>query len=121
MISLNLKPCFGLIAGLLLTVGVMMLLMAAFAHNVGLGGIAVVLLGCAAAALSLGAADATANKFLPFVKIDQEFTVATVPSAASYKGCIIYVSNGDAGADCLARSDGTDWLKIPIGAAIAAS
>lgn len=67
------------------------------------------------------AADALAGKLVPLVSIPQEFTVATVPAAASYKGCIIYVSDGDAGADCLARSDGTNWLKIPIGIAIATS
>jgi len=67
------------------------------------------------------AADATAGKRQPFVLIDQEFTVATVPSAASYKGSIIYVSDGDGGNDCLARSDGTNWLRIVIGTAIAAS
>lgn len=55
------------------------------------------------------------------VLINQEYTVATVPAAADYKGYIIYVSDGDAGGDCLARSDGTDWLKIPIGIAIATS
>ena len=67
------------------------------------------------------AADATAGKLLPFTTISQEFTVATVPAAASYKGAIIYVSDGDAGGDCLARSDGTNWLKIPIGIAISAT
>ena len=67
------------------------------------------------------AADATSNKFQPFTKVDQEFTVTTVPDATLYKGAIIYVSNGDAGNDCLARSDGTNWLKIPIGIAVAAS
>ncbi len=67
------------------------------------------------------AADKLANKDVPLTKVDQEFTVATVPDATLYKGRLIYVSDGDTGADCLARSDGTNWLRIPIGAAIAAS
>ncbi len=67
------------------------------------------------------AADKLAGKFTPLVTIDQEFTVATLPAAADYKGAIVYVSDGDTGADCLARSDGTNWLRIVIGAAVAAS
>lgn len=67
------------------------------------------------------AADKLINKFQPLTVVDQEFTVATVPAAADHKGAIIYVSNGDTGNDCLARSDGTDWLRIPITTAIAAS
>ncbi len=119
--SLNLKRGFGLVAGLLIMAGISFLLVACYAHNPAIAGLALTLIGCAAAACSMGAADATAGKFMPLLKIDQEFTTATVPAAASYKGCIIYVSDGDTGADCLARSDGTNWLRIVIGAAIAAS
>ncbi len=64
---------------------------------------------------------AQANKDFPLLKIDQEYTVATVPDATLHKGRLIYVSDGDTGADCIARSDGTNWLRIVIGAAIASS
>ena len=47
------------------------------------------------------------------------YTVATAPSAASIAGTIVYVSDGLAGAPCLAVSDGTDWIS-PAGTAIAA-
>jgi hypothetical protein len=46
------------------------------------------------------------------------FTVATVPSAAAYTGHVIYVSNGNSGAPCLAVSNGTNWLRIALGAAV---
>ena len=44
------------------------------------------------------------------------FTVATVPAAASYTGCLIYVSNGTANKR-LAVSDGTSW-RFPDGAVV---
>jgi hypothetical protein len=46
------------------------------------------------------------------------FTVATVPSAAAFPAHLIHVSNGDSGAPCLAVSNGTSWLRIPLGAAV---
>jgi hypothetical protein len=46
------------------------------------------------------------------------YTVATVPSAAAYPSHLIHVSNGDSGAPCLAVSNGTNWLRIPLGAAV---
>lgn len=49
------------------------------------------------------------------------YTVATAPAAASHTGRIIYVSDGATGSPCLAYSNGTNWLRITIGAAIAAS
>lgn len=49
------------------------------------------------------------------------FTVATVPAASAYTGQLIHVSNGAGGAPCLAYSDGTNWLRILIGAAVNAS
>jgi hypothetical protein len=49
------------------------------------------------------------------------YAVAGVPSAATYTGRIIYVSNGAAGSPCLAYSNGTNWLRITLGAAVAAS
>ena len=47
------------------------------------------------------------------------YTVATIPSAAT-AGQIIYVSDGLAGAPCLAVADGTDWIS-PAGTAVAAA
>lgn len=47
------------------------------------------------------------------------YTVATVPSAATV-GQIIYVSNGLAGAPCLAVANGTNWIS-PAGTAVASS
>lgn len=49
-------------------------------------------------------------------------TVATAPSASKAgAGAIIYVSNGNAGAACLAVSDGTNWKVVALGATISAS
>lgn len=49
------------------------------------------------------------------------YTVATVPTASTNTGKIIYVSDGAAGEQVLAVSDGTDWIKLDgTGAAIAA-
>lgn len=47
------------------------------------------------------------------------YTVATVPSAAT-AGQVIYVSNGLAGAPCLAVANGTNWIS-PAGTAVASS
>lgn len=47
-----------------------------------------------------------------------ETTVANAPDAGAYEGAIIYVTDGDAGSKCLAVSDGTNWLRIALGAAI---
>ena len=43
------------------------------------------------------------------------YTVATVPSAVTYDGKFIAVSDGDAGAYTIAYSDGTNW-KVAAGA-----
>lgn len=51
----------------------------------------------------------------------ESYTVATVPAAASHTGKTIYVSDGAAGSPCLAYSNGTNWLRITLGAAVAAS
>jgi UDP:flavonoid glycosyltransferase YjiC (YdhE family) len=68
------------------------------------------------------AADALANHKVPLLDLSQNvFTVATVPAAATYPYRVIVVSNGNAGALCLAMSDGTNWLVVAKGAAIAAS
>lgn len=47
------------------------------------------------------------------------YTVSTAPATAD-TGTVIYVSNGLAGAPCLAVFDGTDWIS-PAGTAIAAA
>jgi hypothetical protein len=47
------------------------------------------------------------------------YTVATLPAAVA--GGIIYVSDGAAGSEILAFSDGTDWLRSDTGAAVAAA
>ena len=48
-------------------------------------------------------------------------TVATIPAAAAgNEGQAFYVSNGNAGAKCLAVSDGTNWKVVALGATISA-
>lgn len=48
-----------------------------------------------------------------------EYTVATVPSAAANDGLVIFVSNGAAGQPILAISNATNWIKLDgTGAAI---
>jgi hypothetical protein len=47
------------------------------------------------------------------------YTVAAAPTSAP-AGALIYVSNGLAGAPCIAVGDGTDWIS-PAGTAIAAA
>jgi hypothetical protein len=49
------------------------------------------------------------------------FNVAGLPAAASHNGKIVFVSNGAAGAACLAYSNGTSWLRIVLGAAVSAT
>lgn len=51
-----------------------------------------------------------------------EYTVAALPAAsAANKGKLVSVTNGAAGQPCLAFSNGTNWLRITLGAAVAAS
>ena len=47
------------------------------------------------------------------------YTVATLPPAAANTGRTVYVANGAAGQPCLAYSNGTSWLRILLGAAVA--
>jgi hypothetical protein len=49
------------------------------------------------------------------------YTVASLPSAAEHPHRFIWVSNGNAGTACAAVSNGTSWLRIVPGAAVAAS
>lgn len=59
------------------------------------------------------------------VMLPPAYTVGTAPTASSYTGGLIYVSNGDAGSPCLAYSNGTNWIRTGTtsndGSAIAAS
>ena len=48
------------------------------------------------------------------------YTVATAPAATGLTGTVIYVSNGLAGAPCVAVSNGTNWIS-PAGTTIAAA
>ena len=48
------------------------------------------------------------------------YTVASAPAATGLAGTVIYVSNGLAGAPCLAVSDDTNWIS-PAGTTIAAA
>ncbi len=48
------------------------------------------------------------------------YTVASAPAATGLTGTVIYVSNGLAGAPCLAVSNGTNWIS-PAGTTIAAA
>jgi len=41
----------------------------------------------------------------------RSYTVATVPTAATFKGCMIYVSNESGGA-VPAFSDGSAWRRV---------
>ncbi len=47
------------------------------------------------------------------------FAVAGLPAAALSTGKIVHVSDGATGDPCLAYSDGTNWLRITLGAAVA--
>ena len=49
------------------------------------------------------------------------YTVATLPAAASSTGMLAVCSDGDAGSPCLTLCDGTAWLRIVLGAAVATS
>lgn len=47
------------------------------------------------------------------------YTVASPPTPAS-EGYVAYFSNGDSGSPCLGVYDGSDWLRVPLGAPISA-
>ena len=54
-------------------------------------------------------------------KVLLTYSVATLPAAAANTGRLISVSNGAAGSPCLAYSNGTSWLRILLGTAVAVS
>jgi hypothetical protein len=64
---------------------------------------------------------ASINEALEDAVTMDSFTVAGVPSAATYAGKLIHVSNGAGGAPCLAYSNGTSWLRILMGVAVNAT
>lgn len=49
------------------------------------------------------------------------YAVAALPAAASNSGRIVHCTNGAAGSPCLAYSNGTSWLRVLLGAAVAIS
>lgn len=51
------------------------------------------------------------------------YTVAELAAgypASSWMNAVVYCTNGNGGAPCLAVSNGTSWLRVPFGAAVAA-
>lgn len=44
---------------------------------------------------------------------------ASILPAATYPRAVVWCSNGDAGSPCLAVSNGTNWLRIALGATVA--
>jgi hypothetical protein len=51
----------------------------------------------------------------------QPNTVADLEALTSEAGDVAYCSDGDDGAECLAFYNGTDWVRISVGAAISAT
>lgn len=51
----------------------------------------------------------------------QPVTVADLEALTSEAGDVAYASDGDAGDPCLAFYNGTDWVRISVGAAISAT
>lgn len=49
------------------------------------------------------------------------YSVSSAPAAGAYYGHLIAVTDGDAGALCLAVSDGGTWKRIALGATISAT
>lgn len=47
--------------------------------------------------------------------------VADLPDPVDYPGRIVFCSNGNAGAACLAYSDGANWRVLALGANVAAA
>jgi hypothetical protein len=49
----------------------------------------------------------------------RSFAVADLPDASLFTGKVIYCADGAAGSPCAAISNGTNWLRITLGAAVA--
>jgi hypothetical protein len=54
------------------------------------------------------------------VRLDH-FTVATLPDAVANADKLIVVTDGNAGAKCIAYSDGVHWLIVALGIAVHAT
>lgn len=50
-----------------------------------------------------------------------ELLDGTTLNAVTYARHIVYCTNGNAGAACLAVSNGTSWVRVVFGATVAAS
>lgn len=61
------------------------------------------------------------NKAIDDAERVDSYAVAGLPTAASSTGKIVYCSNGASGSPCLAYSNGANWLRIVLGAAVAIS
>lgn len=46
------------------------------------------------------------------------YTVATLPAASANAGRLVRVTNGNAGADTVAMSNGTNWKVVALGATV---
>lgn len=46
------------------------------------------------------------------IVVSTVYTVATAPAAGDNTGLVIVVTNGAAGAPTIARSDGTNWVRL---------
>jgi hypothetical protein len=73
----------------------------------------------AAKDLLLGATTGSIKADKPFRP--RAYSVSSVPAAVDFNQHIVFVTNGDAGAPCLAVSNGTNWLRIALGAAISST
>ncbi len=52
----------------------------------------------------------------------KKYSVNSLPAAGTVAdGAVIYCTNGDAGQPCLAVYDGTNWRRVPLGAAVSAT
>lgn len=47
------------------------------------------------------------------------YTKATLPSAATYVNCVIIVSDANTGVGTVTFSDGTSWIDVKTGLAVA--
>jgi hypothetical protein len=47
------------------------------------------------------------------------YAVAGLPTAATSTGMLVHCSDGGAGSPCLAYSNGTNWLQVALGGAVA--
>lgn len=67
----------------------------------------------------LAVGDEYASSAKPFGLMSSN--VASLPSASSHTGRIVYCTNGNAGSPCIAVSNGTNWLRIALGSTVSAT